>query len=366
MKIVYVSHIKANGVNGFCWSVPASVSAQSAIDDVLWLNTSNGVMDNWRAIPAFHHVSEHSFSLIKILPDSHKTPDLVVFEGVYDCFYFIIWGMELKKKGIPYIIIPRSALTESAMNNHARLKKRIAHFLFYNQFIDNAVALHLLTKGEAAQTIKLFRKPYVVLPNGIIFPSVSKTSYNHTGINAVFIGRIDVYQKGLDVLVKSIAKERNTLEVHQFKLHVYGPESKDSMKLKSMCDAFGVNHLVSVHQQVTGKEKETVLMNSDVFILTSRFEGLPMGLIEALSYGLPCAVTMGTFMGDDVEGAKAGWVSDMSEEGVGSMLVDICSHRDSLRFMGENAKKLAKKYDWDMIAQKTHEEYQKVLSANLL
>ena len=361
MKILYISHLNKNIAAGMNWSVPASVSAQSAIDDVLWLNTGDGVMDNWRKIPAFHHVSGRIFSLIKLLPESHKTPDLVVFEGVYDCFYFILWGMELKKKGIPYMIIPRSALTEAAMNNHARLKKKIAHFLFYDRFIDDAAALHLLTKGEAAQTIRLFRKPYVVLPNGISFPSLSKTSYNHIGINAVFIGRIDIYQKGLDILVKSIANERKTLERHQFKLHVYGPESKDTMKLKSMCDTYGVNQLVSVHQQVTGKEKESVLMNSDVFILTSRFEGLPMGLIEALSYGLPCAVTMGTFMGDDVKEAKAGWVSDMSEEGVGSMLVAICSQRDSFGFMGENARTLAKKYDWDSIAQETHEAYLKVI-----
>lgn len=361
MKIVYVSHIKANGTNGFCWSVPASVSAQSAIDDVVWLNTGDRVMDNWRNIPAFHHVSGRLYSLIKLLPDSHKTPDLVVFEGVYDCFYFILWGMELKKKGIPYIIIPRSALTEAAMNNHARLKKKIAHFLFYDRFINHAAALHLLTKGEAAQTTKLFKKPYVVLPNGITFPSLTKTSYSHTGINAVFIGRIDIYQKGLDILVKSIDKERKTLEDHQFQLHVYGPESKDSIRLKSMCDTFGVNHLVSVHPKVTGQEKETVLMNSDVFILTSRFEGLPMGLIEALSYGLPCAVTTGTFMGDDVKEAKAGWVSDVTEEGVGSMLVDICSQRDSFGCLGENARTLAKKYDWDGIAQETHEAYQKVI-----
>ena len=45
---------------------------------------------------------------------------------------------------------------------------------------------------------------------------------------------------------------------------------------------------------VFGKVKEKVLLDNDFFILTSRLEGHPMALIEALSYGLPCLVTQGS------------------------------------------------------------------------
>ena len=41
-----------------------------------------------------------------------------------------------------------------------------------------------------------------------------------------------------------------------------------------------------------------------------------MGLIEALSYGLPCLVTSGTNMADEIEKADAGWTADVSVEGI--------------------------------------------------
>ena len=362
MKIVYISHIKGNGTNGLCWSVPASVKAQSIVDDVFWLNIGKGIMDHWKIIPAFHNNENSSFSIIKMLPIEFKNPDVVVFEGVYDSLFYIIWGRELKYMGIPYIIIPRSALTESAMNNHARMKKKMAHFLFYNKFIKEAAAVHLLSNGEAQQTYKLFKMPYVVLPNGISIPSHFKTNFSDQGVNAVFIGRIDLYQKGLDILVRSIALNKESLVEKKFKLNIFGPKSKDAYILNDMCNKYGINNIVSIHNQITGKDKEDVLLSSDVFILTSRFEGLPMGLIEALSYGVPCAVTRGTYMGDEIEEAKAGWVSDISEESISSMLINVCNQKASFDIMGKNARILSLRFDWKAIAQKTHEEYQRIIN----
>lgn len=40
-----------------------------------------------------------------------------------------------------------------------------------------------------------------------------------------------------------------------------------------------------------------VLLQTDLFIQTSRHEGMPMGLLEALSIGVPCLVTVGTSLG---------------------------------------------------------------------
>ena len=51
-------------------------------------------------------------------------------------------------------------------------------------------------------------------------------------------------------------------------------------------------------------------MNSDMFILTSRHEGFPMSILEALSYGLPVLITKGTNMTDLVHKASAGWTCE--------------------------------------------------------
>ena len=52
-----------------------------------------------------------------------------------------------------------------------------------------------------------------------------------------------------------------------------------------------VGDIIKLHHEVTGEVKEKLLLDSDIFIQTSRFEGMPLGIIEALSYGIPCLIT---------------------------------------------------------------------------
>lgn len=361
MKIVYVSHIIADGANGLCWSVPESVKAQSAIDDVYWLNTGEGVMEHWKKVSAFHDDFNYRWSLLKNLPAEYKKPDIVVFEGFYDSLLDVVWARELRKRNIPYIIVPRSALTESAMNNHARFKKKIAHCLFYNRFIKRAAAIHFLTRGEAKETVKLFDLPHFIIPNGISIPSYFKKKFSQDHINATFIGRIDIHQKGLDLLFEAMSSERDILDKNGFHLNIYGPKSSDTVALLQLCKFYSLSNFVSINQQIFGKDKEKVLLDSDLFILTSRFEGLPMGLIEALSYGVPCAVTDGTYLGEEIFDNKAGWVSNISVIGISKMLKNICINRTELMERGKNAQLLSKKYDWSSIAKRTHYEYLKLI-----
>ena len=134
-----------------------------------------------------------------------------------------------------------------------------------------------------------------------------KTDFFCDGIKAIFIGRLDMYHKGIDLLLEAVSQIKEELSLSHFKLAIYGPIRYDYYQIEQEIIKYKLSDLVSIHNEVSGEEKIKVLLDSDLFVMTSRFEGHPMGLIEALAYGLPCLVTPGTNMAEEIKEYDAGW-----------------------------------------------------------
>ena len=96
---------------------------------------------------------------------------------------------------------------------------------------------------------------------------------------AIAVGRLS-YQKGFERLIeawKMIADRHR-----QWKLHIYG-NGENEMALKSQVKDNNLEDCISIYPATPSiKEK---LLASSIFVLSSRFEGLPMVLLEAMSYG---------------------------------------------------------------------------------
>lgn len=352
MNILYISHLSGKVANGLSYSVPASVKAQAQIDNVLWLNTSLGEMSHWIEVKSFRK-SKVIRNLNKVSPPFNN-PNLVVFEGFYDDVNDVLLGRWLERNNIPYIIIPRSALTVQAMNNHAKFKKKIAHFLFYNHFIQKSLALQFLTDKEMIDTNCLFNHKSFVVPNGIYSKKQTKNCFSQNAIKGVFIGRVDIYQKGLDLLLSAVKKEYAILMKYGFTLEIYGPEEQDYAKVLNLIKENHLSDMIYLKGKIFGSAKEEVLLKSDVFFLTSRFEGHPMGLIEALSYGLPSLITHGSNMGEEVEKFSCGWVCDNTIDSIASALLQMVADKSSYKEMSSNAILLSEQYDWGKNAEMFH------------
>ena len=53
----------------------------------------------------------------------------------------------------------------------------------------------------------------------------------------------------------------------------------------------GIQHAAEVHDWLQPSERDRLLASSDVFVLPSYAEGLPMALLEAMAWGLPAVCT---------------------------------------------------------------------------
>lgn len=98
-------------------------------------------------------------------------------------------------------------------------------------------------------------------------------------------GRL-VEDKGFDLLIEAFKEVAHMLP--DWRLTIYG-DGPAKRSLKELIKLYSLEDQVSLKGQVEDIESE--LVNSSIFVLASRAEGLPMSLIEAQSCGLPCIST---------------------------------------------------------------------------
>ncbi len=361
MNILFISKLSGNLWAGPNNSVPAQVNAQSDIDNVFWYNLNQVKRPGWDfAKVSCKNLNDYPTGRLHDLPAPFNVPDIVVFEECY-AFGFEPIIKDVQNKQIPYVIIPRSSLTSSAQRNKA-WKKKIGNILYYNSFINKAAGIHYLTESEKIDSEGLWNTFGYVIPNGTLLQTNTKNSFSNNGIIASYVGRIEINQKGLDLLMEAIVVLKDELRQNNFSLNLYGPDRDGSVGiLDDLIKKNNINDLVKINEGVFGEEKQNVLLGTDVFIMTSRFEGLPMGLIEALSYGVPCVATKGTYMADEIINYDAGWSAENNVNSIVKALKRMLNDKQKFSVKGQSAVKLAEAYSWTSIAQRTHDMFDRII-----
>lgn len=356
MNILFISKLTGNLFAGPNNSVPAQVLAQSAYDNVLWYNLNHVKRPEWMQNRLdCKNLDDFPTGRLADLPEPFKRPDLAVVEELY-CYPFCKLITDLQHAKIPYIIVPRSTMTEQAQKKKA-LKKWIGNLVWFYSMVHKAAAVQYLTKEEQLESAGWKVKSFVI-PNGTYPQTEKKQDFSPTGIKGAYIGRFETYQKGLDLLFLALSAEQHLLREAGFFLNLYGPNQEGSEEaLQKQAKELGIEDMLTFHGPVFKEEKKAVLLSTDVFIMTSRFEGLPMGMIEALAYGLPCVATVGTNLAEDIEQYDAGWTATNEVESIRSALCSMVRDRNSLAPKSANAVKMADTYSWDSIAEQSHKEY---------
>ena len=112
---------------------------------------------------------------------------------------------------------------------------------------------------------------------------------------------------------------------------------------------------------VNGIEKEKIILSADIFIQTSRVEGMPLGILEALSYGLPCLVTKGTNTGEIVKKYNAGWVAETNTTSIANKLIEAIFDSNVWVEKSQNCIRLIEEnFSWDKISNKAIQDYERV------
>ena len=305
----------------------------------------NKVYNNWNLITINNNRDFLSFLEL-------WAPDIVLFHSLYE-MEFLGFAKLLNQKKIPYAVQMHGALSkENYKKSH--FKKMVANWLWYNSYLKKARCIIYLNQAEYENCVVRELNPnYAILPNGCEEVSnVEQRTCVHERFEIVFIGRININHKGLDELAKAIQILKNG-GVENIHFSFYGNEDDPDVEtFKQMI--LGLQPIAEYYGGIYGEEKKEKLLSSDLFILTSRYEGMPMGVLEAISYGLPCIVTPGTNMADIISEADAGWIADFSAESISNTIFKaIADLKDRKTVIKRNAYELSKKYSWKEIAKKS-------------
>lgn len=170
-----------------------------------------------------------------------------------------------------------------------------------------------------------------VIPNARTFTPDHMADMESRKVIAV--GRY-TFQKGFDRLVE--AWRLVVSEFPDWKLEIIG-DGEDRNLLKSMIERYGLEDSLSLVP--TNSEIEKHYLDSSVYVMTSRYEGLPMVLLEAQAFGLPI-VSFRCKCGpaDVVEDGRTGFlVAEGDVEAFAMQLKKVMADVDLRRKMSENA-----------------------------
>jgi glycosyltransferase involved in cell wall biosynthesis len=144
-----------------------------------------------------------------------------------------------------------------------------------------------------------------VLPNAVPVDEIPERPERAGPKSILYIGRLDE-KKGLNEIVGAckLLKEEGL----EFRFNCYGTGPEGREFIDRMLEALGEDFYYG--GVMTGAEKWRVLAENDIFLLPSRYEGLPMALLEAMAAGCVPVVS------------DVGSVSTVVEDGVNGYLVE--------------------------------------------
>lgn len=208
--------------------------------------------------------------------------DLIhVHQFLYPAFVSVLMGKKVLKK--PVLVKSASSGVTSDINLLRRFPFGDFQLNFLLKELDYLVAISKAT-GKDFREIGYPESRISYIPNGVEVSVPEKTTYNQV-IRVITITRLS-QEKGVDILLKAwteVVREEKGL-----KLLIVGAGPLE-YQLKTLSQSLGIAESVDFVGEV--QNASNYLIESDLFVLSSKSEGMSNALLGAMIYGIPCIAT---------------------------------------------------------------------------
>src|SRR5690606_38109808 len=231
-----------------------------------------------------------------------------------------------------------SELKDFYLRSSKFLRKRIAGFF---EKVDLVICLSQEWKAFFCEHFSL--KQIEVLENIVEEPGPDLISKPNQGfpLRILFLGLIGT-RKGVFDLLEVLSKNKEEFEG---KLIVSIGGRGETDKLESFVKDKQLEKLVHFEGWVTGIRKDELLKNADVYILPSYNEGLPISILEAMSFGLPIISTNVGGIPQVVNNNFNGFIIQPGDkDAIQKSLTFFLQNIDQIEVMGRNSRKIVEPF----------------------
>jgi glycosyltransferase involved in cell wall biosynthesis len=280
----------------------------------------------------------------------------------------IVLARHIRRKGIAYCVTTHGGLALGAQQRH-RLPKRIFALLAERSYLERASFVHGVSVADV-EGLRAYgvSNAVVVAPNGLDVATVPpecdaglvRRLFPQSAQRRVFLflGRLDVEQKGLDLLLTAWSKAG--VGDRAF-LILVGPDWRHGRRqLEEMTQRLDIGESVVFAGAVFGQTKWDLLAGTDTFVHPSRWEaGLPFSVCEAMAARRPVVVTPSADPDGLVERYGAGMISTPDAHGLAEAIRRLAdAETQDLVAMGGQARSLVmQELNWQTIAQRIVDGY---------
>ncbi len=194
----------------------------------------------------------------------------------------------------------------------------------------------------------------IVIPNPVSIPE-TKWNRAYTRHSIACVGRLHVWQKRQDTLIKAFKSFSKTYPDYILNLYGSGPDEK---KLKLMVKVNGIEDKVIFHGETNNVQEK--LLNDEIFTLTSDFEGIPNALLEAMALGMPVISTKCSPGGAEllINDHKNGLLVDCNDVySLSKALCEMVADKEKAELYGVAARESVRRFSPDIIIKKWKEVF---------
>lgn len=283
-----------------------------------------------------------------------------------------LWVRELIKHRIPYVLSPHGLLEPLGMdvrfgakrNNKARIiLKHVYRSTFDRWLMHRASIVHAQSPREAELAYSEGVQRVAIVPLGIdkdwLTNDLESVRRPNTRRTFVYLGRLDIYHKGLDLMLEALDGLKTARET---RFILAGSSVGDSIRALSEWIGRKGDGVVELRGPTYGSEKTLLWREADFFLNVFRYAGQSRAAGEAIGQGIPIIASRESNWGDCANEEDIGAVSELTPESLRSAL-ERCANMNEMEYarVSDNAKKYALRNTWSEVGRKIVGVYESVL-----